>query len=183
MRLELPVLSSRSLLVTYFLYSTVYMCLVFCVLGVFFAVLQLVESSPWPRLEPKPSTVRVKWSEMIVAQSCLTHWDPMDCSLPFPSPVSSQPRDWTWVFRIAGRFFTIWATREAPQWEWGVLTIGLPRDSLKCTLLFWGGWGGWHHEACGILVPWPGIELMPPALEGKILTTGLPGKSPVVYIC
>ena len=29
----------------------------------------------------------------------------------------------------------------------------------------------------GILVPRPGIELTPLALEGKILTTGLPGKS------
>ena len=28
---------------------------------------------------------------------------------------SSQPRDWTQVSCIAGRFFTIWATREAPQ--------------------------------------------------------------------
>ena len=27
---------------------------------------------------------------------------------------SSQPRDWTQVFCTAGRFFTIWATREAP---------------------------------------------------------------------
>ena len=26
---------------------------------------------------------------------------------------SSQPRDWTWVSCVAGRFFTIWATREA----------------------------------------------------------------------
>ena len=26
---------------------------------------------------------------------------------------SSEPRDWTWVFPIAGRLFTIWATREA----------------------------------------------------------------------
>ena len=25
----------------------------------------------------------------------------------------SQPRDWTWVSCIAGRFFTVWATREA----------------------------------------------------------------------
>ena len=30
-------------------------------------------------------------------------------------------------------------------------------------------------EACGILVPWPGIELVPPALEGKVLTTELQG--------
>ena len=26
---------------------------------------------------------------------------------------SSQPRDWTWVSRIAGELFTVWATREA----------------------------------------------------------------------
>ena len=32
-------------------------------------------------------------------------------------------------------------------------------------------------EACGILVPFPGIEPTPLALEGKVLTTGLPGKS------
>ena len=31
--------------------------------------------------------------------------------------------------------------------------------------------------ACGILVPWPGIEPMSPALEGGFLTTGPPGKS------
>ena len=32
-------------------------------------------------------------------------------------------------------------------------------------------------ELCGILVPRPGIESSPPALEGKVLTTGPPGKS------
>ena len=36
-------------------------------------------------------------------------------------------------------------------------------------LVFW-------PEACGILVPWPGIEPASPALEGKILTSGCPGK-------
>ena len=35
--------------------------------------------------------------------------------LPCPPPgESSQPRDWTWVFCTAGRFFTDWATKEAP---------------------------------------------------------------------
>ena len=33
------------------------------------------------------------------------------------------------------------------------------------------------HKACGILSPPPGIESAPPALEGEVLTTGLPGKS------
>ena len=32
--------------------------------------------------------------------------------------------------------------------------------------------------ACGILSPWPGIEPAPLALEGKVFTTGPPGKSP-----
>ena len=38
---------------------------------------------------------------------------------------------------------------------------------------------GW--EACGILAPQPGIEPAPPALEGEVLTTGLPGKSPKLF--
>ena len=29
---------------------------------------------------------------------------------------SSQPKDWTHVYRIAGRFFTSWATREAQEY-------------------------------------------------------------------
>ena len=33
------------------------------------------------------------------------------------------------------------------------------------------------RETCGILAPRPGIETAPPALEGKVLTTGPPGKS------
>ena len=39
------------------------------------------------------------------------------------------------------------------------------------------GFGLLAVEACGILVPQPGIHPMAPALEGKILTTGLLGKS------
>ena len=66
-----------------------------------------------------------------VAQSCLTLCHPMDCrSLPcssvhgiFQARVlewvaisfsrgSSRPRDWNQVFRVVGRRFTVWATRE-----------------------------------------------------------------------
>ena len=35
------------------------------------------------------------------------------------------------------------------------------------------------HKACGIFAPRPGIKLSPPPLEGEVLTTGLPGKSPL----
>ena len=69
--------------------------------------------------------------KLLVAQSCLTLWDHRDCSLPVSSVhgilqarilewvanlfsrASSQQRDQTWVSCIAGRFFTIWAIREA----------------------------------------------------------------------
>ena len=39
-----------------------------------------------------------------------------------------------------------------------------------------------NPKAYGILVPQPGIKLSLPALEGKVLTTGLPGKSSVLLI-
>ena len=70
---------------------------------------------------------------VLVAQSCLSVCDPMDCSLPgysvhgilqarilewvvIPfSRVSSQPRNQTRVSCIIGGFSTIWATREAPR--------------------------------------------------------------------
>ena len=67
----------------------------------------------------------------LVAQSCLTLCDPVNCSplgssvhgilqarilewvaVPF-SRGSSWPRDQTWVSRIAGTFFTVWAIMEA----------------------------------------------------------------------
>ena len=72
-------------------------------------------------------------SESEVVQSCPTLCDPMDCSLSgssvhgiFQARVlewiaisfsrgSSRPRNRTWVSRIAGRRFTVWATREAPR--------------------------------------------------------------------
>ena len=70
-------------------------------------------------------------SESVSRSVCLTLCNPVDCSPPGPFihgvlqaripewvaiPLFrgySQPRDWTQVCCIAGRFFTIWATREA----------------------------------------------------------------------
>ena len=75
-----------------------------------------------------PSTLLAFDSE--VAQSCLTLWDSMDCSLPgssihgiFQARIlervaisfsrgSSWPRDQTGVPCTADRLFTLWATRE-----------------------------------------------------------------------
>ena len=36
-------------------------------------------------------------------------------------------------------------------------------------------------EACGILAPWPGLEPALSALEGEVLATGSPGKSPQTF--
>ena len=66
----------------------------------------------------------VKWSEVIVSQSCLTLCDPMDLvhgilqarilewvAFPF-SRGSSQSRDRTQISHLQGWFFTSWATRK-----------------------------------------------------------------------
>ena len=69
---------------------------------------------------------------VLVTQLCLTLCDPMDCHPPGPvhrilqarilewvvipfSGGSSRPRDGTRGSCIVGRFFTIWATRAAPE--------------------------------------------------------------------
>ena len=74
--------------------------------------------------------ISIKWKLLSHVWLC----DPIDCSLPGSSvhgnlqvkilewvalPFSrgfSQARDWTQVSHIAGRFFTIWATREAQEY-------------------------------------------------------------------
>ena len=84
--------------------------------------------------------IGVTWCE--VAQWCPTLWDPMDCSLPGSSVHgilqarilegvalsrsrgSSKSRDRTWVSCIAGRRFTIWATRA--YFLAALISIGLP---------------------------------------------------------
>ena len=92
------------------------------------AVCAVSEGSSWSNREMTPWS-EVKWSG--VAQSCPTLCNPMDCSpagssihgifqarvldwvaISFPRG-SSWPRDQTLVSRIAGRRFTVWATREA----------------------------------------------------------------------
>ena len=69
--------------------------------------------------------------KMLVAHSCPTLCDTMDCSLTDSSVHgilqarilewvaiafsrgSSQPKDWTWISCTAGSLFTFWVTREA----------------------------------------------------------------------
>ena len=46
---------------------------------------------------------------------------------------------------------------------------------LQYSLCFMFWFSG--HESYGILAQQPGVEPEPPALEGKVLSTGQPGKS------
>ena len=86
---------------------------------------------------------------MLVAQLCLTLCDPIHYSvhgtlqarilaciaIPF-SGRSSWPRDRTWVCCIAGRFFTVCATREAYSHAFVVVVV----QSLSCVWLFTIPW-------------------------------------------
>ena len=87
--------------------------------------------------------------ESEVTQLCPTLCDPMDCNLSGSSvhgifqarrlewvvisfsTGSSQPRDWTWVSHIAGRFFTIWATRKALSIYLSICTYMYVYTSVK----------------------------------------------------
>ena len=84
-----------------------------------------------------------------VTQSCPTLCNPMDYSLPgsyihgiFQARVLewvaisfsrgySWPRDWTQVSRIAGRGFTIWATREVPLINMVIMMIEQDISSIN----------------------------------------------------
>ena len=91
-----------------------------------------------------------------VTQSGPTLCDPMDCSPPEFSRIlewvaisfsrgSSWSRNWIWVSHTAGRFFTSWATREAPipkSWLRTIHAVSfqahIPITLLKVTLLIFG---------------------------------------------
>ena len=92
--------------------------------------------------------------KVLVAQSCPTLCDPMDCSPPgssvygilqarilewvaFPfSRGSSQPRDRAWVSGIAGGFLTIWATGKLQCYTWWLtVSFNLPNRPVRNTEL------------------------------------------------
>ena len=146
---------------------------------------------------------------MSVAQSCLILCDPLNGSPPgssvhgisqtrilewvaiSSSRGSSQPRDRSWASHIAGKFFTVWATREGQYY--------IKMTPFSSPLIFhyychyyyhvaaWAPcWSTVSHcptqtwllpMACGTSVPWPGIEPVTSALEDGFLSTGQRGRS------
>ena len=119
---------------------------------------------------------------VLVAQSCPTLRDPMNCSplgssvreifqarllewvaIPF-SRRSSQSRNWTQVSWIAGRFFSIWATKNQRTWLWG---RGLCGDmSIKGRLIWDDEFGAVAHIPSS-----PGISPRAPAKDRRALSS------------
>ena len=147
--------------------------------------------------------IRLEWcwswvpgDKVNVAQSCLTLCDRMDYTVheilqarilewvvfPF-SRGSSQPRDWTQISHIAGRFFTIWATREAPftcmlllllsrfsrVWLFATLWTVALQAPLSMELFRPDYWNRLPFPSRGDL-PNPGIEPRPPAFHADFFT-------------
>ena len=108
---------------------------------------------------------------VLATQSCPTLCDPIDCSPPGSSVFgilqaripgwiaicfsrgSSQPRDWTQVSCIAGRFFAIWATMEdlcVPKCD----AILAPLDGVLVSILvLWDICYVLHFQLSGLLKP------------------------------
>ena len=99
-----------------------------------------------------------------VTQSSPTFCDPMDYTVhgilqarilqwvAFPfSRGSSQPRDWTQVSRIAGRYFTSWATREAQESLYITALLVLEVNTIFQVLFSW-------KTKTKQLKPWDGIH-------------------------
>ena len=101
----------------------------------------LMSDSLWSQRSPPGSSVHGD------SQAKILEWVAMPSSRG-----SSQPREWTQVSRIAGRFFIIWDAREAQEY-WRVWLIPSPGN-----------------------LPNPGIEPWSPALQVDSLPAKLPGK-------
>ena len=112
--------------------------------------------------------------KVLVAQSCLTLCNPMDCSppdfsvhgilqarilewvaIPF-SRESSRLRDRSQVSCIAGRFFTIWATREAHVLSCSSFAVQL----LNCVWLFATPWIAACQASLSFTISWSFRKLM-----------------------
>ena len=56
---------------------------------------------------------------------------------------------------------------------WTIFKVFIQFVTILLIFMLWF----YGHKACGILAAWSGSKPLPPVLEGKVLTTGPPGKS------
>ena len=105
-------------------------------------------------------------SMFLISTSCQKNDSHKATTVPGQGVSPNRPRDRTLVSHIAGRVFTIWATREAPSKAHGLSTIS-PTSSQACTWVFtwlfhcselhWRGlqeWGSLQLAAGGWPSPW-----------------------------
>ena len=97
------------------------------------------------------------------------------------SGVSSQPRGQTLVSYTAGRFATVWATREASyyfwyHYKWNFFFFS---NFWLCLVTVLGTF------SCGMWdrVPWPGIEPRPPARGNRVWATQPPAVLELLSRC
>ena len=110
-----------------------------------------IHHTPTPISQGAWKSMCVAYMKVSVTQSCLTLWDPMDCSPPGSvhgisqarilewvaisfSRGSCQSRDRTQVSYTAGRFFTVWATRKTPTYMRGLINACWNKTPLKLHL-------------------------------------------------
>ena len=92
---------------------TVRMCVCVCVCVCLCVSHLVVSNSLWPMDYSLPGS-----SVHGILQARILEW----VTIPF-SRGFSQPRDQTWVSHIAGKFFTVWATREAHTWYYIIYSL------------------------------------------------------------
>ena len=147
--------------------------------------------------------IQLEGLKVCICVSCLTVCNPTNCTPPgssirgilqarilewIASPFSrgsSQLRDRNWVSRTAGRFFTVWVTREAPKQQqqlikhyctswvqrWTHITLKQPyeeaplfrfsgkRWGMRTPITVWSGWPTYSADTLGSPTPdlhsWP----------------------------
>ena len=115
--------------------------------------------------------------KVLVTQSCLTFYNPMDCNLPasfihgiFQTRIletvvaisfsrgSSWPRDQTQVSYIIGRFFTVWVTRKAGSRKPGPFLFSKSLSSCFSNDLLQANWTPSSPECLQLPTPEPGVH-------------------------
>ena len=97
------------------------------------------------------------------------HFPSLTCSItPFTVLENSRL-----LLRLSIPLCTHWPNLAHFQCPWTLFIILLTYYSF---LIFWS-----HHMACRILVPWPGIEPMPPVLEAQSLNNWTTREVPLYH--
>ena len=102
------------------------------------------------------------WTLQSMEFSRPEHWS----GLPFPSPMRESEK-WKWsrsVVSDSSRPHGLQPTRLLCPWDFPGKSTGVGcHCHVLITFFFFSFWP--YCEACRVLVPWPGIKLVPPAVK------------------